>query len=179
MKTKGNIVCMAVLLLLLGACTSVSKIGEVNMISHRNISSTFDYQNITTYSGGSKRQLKKSRAETIEQAVDKTVKEVPGGEFIMNAKLYLVKHKRMVGSDYYFAVEGDVWGYPVTEGNYQGYKIGDKVMWRGTLGKYMHGTIVAIKDSETCIVEDERGSKHSIRYDKLLRTSQETLQNAE
>jgi hypothetical protein len=88
------------------SCTSVRQIGKVNMVSTRNIDPNLDYSLISTYSGGSKRELKKSRAKSIEDAIDQTVKKVPGGEFAMNVKIYTV---RKINREY-IAVEGDVWG---------------------------------------------------------------------
>ena len=155
---------LVVSLISFNSCHTVQQIGEVNMISERNIDSKFDYQRITTYSGGSKRQLRKSRAKNLQQAVAQTVKQVPGGEFIMNAKAYIIKRKMST----YFAVEGDVWGHPISQGDYQGYKLGDRVMF-SIAGVKVYGKIVAVKDAEKCIVEDDNGHKHTIRYDKLMR----------
>ena len=165
MKRTVIFMALAAMLMMFNSCYTVKQIGDVNMISERNIDSKFDYQRITTYSGGSKRQLRKSRAENLQQAVAQTVKQVPGGEFIMNAKAYIIKHRFST----YFAVEGDVWGHPVTTGDYQGYKLGDRVMFSDA-GIKRYGKIVAIKDSEKCIVEDDHGRKHTVRYDKLMRS---------
>jgi len=165
MKRTVFLLLSVTLLMCLSACYTVKQIGEVNMISERNIDSKFDYKRITTYSGGSKRQLRKSRAENLQQAVAQTVKQVPGGEFIMNAKAYIIKRRFST----YFAVEGDVWGHPITEGDYQGYKLGDRVMFSDA-GIKRYGKIVAVKDSEKCIVEDDHGRKHTVRYDKLMRS---------
>jgi len=156
---------IGVTMMCLSGCYTVKQIGDVNMISERNIDSKFDYQRITTYSGGSKKQLKKSRAENLQQAVAQTVKQVPGGEFIMNAKAYIIKRRFST----YFAVEGDVWGHPIESGDYQGYKLGDRVMFSDA-GIKRYGKIVAIKDAEKCIVEDDNGRKHTVRYDKLMRS---------
>jgi hypothetical protein len=88
---------------IMASCGSVKQIGKVNMISNRNIERNLDYKPLLNYAGGSNRELRKSRAKTIEQAIDQTVKKVPGGEFLMNVKIYFVKGK-------YYAAEGDVWG---------------------------------------------------------------------
>ena len=118
----------------------VRKIGEINMISSRNISNLADYELI---------------------ALDQTVREVPGGVFLMNASFYIVKGK-------YFAVEGDVWGLK-QNANYKGFKVGDRVMWKTVTG-YKKGTIEAIKDSENCVViEDGTMNRTTIKYVKLLR----------
>lgn len=159
-KLVGVIVCSFVFM---SGCTSVELIGEVNMISNRNVDTKTEYTRLTSYSGGSKRQIKNARSESINDAVAKTVKETPGGEYLMNAKIYFVKGK-------YYAVEGDVWGVQVKEGNYQGFRLGDKVMWKSLLGGYNYGVIVAIKDSEKCVVEDSDGHMTTIRFDKLMRS---------
>ncbi len=99
---------------------TVQKVGTVNIISHRNVDPNLQYELISSYTGGSKRELKKSRAANIQDAVDQTVRKVPGGEMVMNAKIYQVKGK-------YFAIEGDVWGM---KGNrsIRGISVGDNVV---------------------------------------------------
>lgn len=149
------------------ACTSVNQIGKVNMISNRNVNPELKYEVITTYSGGSKKEFKKSRATSIEDAIDQTVRKVPGGEFVMNAKIYLVKGK-------YIAVEGDVWGNPAKQ-SYRGFKVGDIVTWKtksiksGT--KYLTGKIATLKDDKSCLVkEDETGKTMELLYDEITKT---------
>lgn len=152
--------------LMMASCTTVTMIGEMNMVSSRNISTTFDYQKLATYSGGSKARITQSKAVTLRDAVDYVVREVPGGEFLMNAKVYIVDHGK---GKYNFAVEGDVWGYPTEKGDYNGFKLGDYVMWNSGFG-YVKGKIVAIKDSETCIVQSEKnGTKRTVKFDTLMR----------
>lgn len=155
------------LAVLFASCTSITQIGKVNMISNRNVDPDLKYQVITTYSGGSKKEFKKSRATSIEDAIDQTVRKVPGGEFVMNAKIYLVKGK-------YIAVEGDVWGNPAQQ-SYRGFKVGDLVTWKtksmknGT--KYLTGTIAALKDDKSCLVkDDETGKTIELHYDEITKT---------
>ncbi|MBI3503060.1 MAG: hypothetical protein HY063_14835 [Bacteroidetes bacterium] len=52
------------------------------------------------------------RNESIQQAVDAVVKKVDGGEYLMNAKIWLIIRSGggFVPDRYYYAVEGDVWG---------------------------------------------------------------------
>lgn len=171
-KTKTNsmkrIIQILLLAVLFTACTSVNQIGKVNMISNRNVNPDLQYQVITTYSGGSEKELKKSRATSIEDAVDQTVRKVPGGEFVMNAKIYLVNDK-------YIAVEGDIWGNPAQQ-NYRGFKVGDIVTWKGkatTKGsKYLIGKITTLKDDKTCLVkvDDEVGKTIELKYDEITKT---------
>jgi len=151
------------------SCTSVKQIGKVNMISNRNVDPNLKYQSLTTYSGGSKRELKKSKATSIEAAIDNTVKKVPGGEFLMNCKIYVVNSK-------YIAVEGDVWGSATTELQFRGFKVGDKVTWKkkdlisGT--KFYTGSISALKDDKTCYikVDGETDKVVELSYDDITKT---------
>ena len=75
------------------SCTTVRNVGEVNMISKRNIDPRFNYKLLGRYVGGSKsdfKQAKKDKVSNIHTAVGKTVKRFPGGEFLKNVKFYLV-----------------------------------------------------------------------------------------
>jgi len=143
----------------LSSCAKVKLIGKVNMISNRNVDpTTMQYVVISTYSGGSKRELKKSRAKTIEDAIDKTVRRIPGGEFLLNAKIYSVKRK-------YLAVEGDVWGLE-SNLSYRGFKIGDKVTWKN-LGNFKTGIIKSLKNDKTCLIETDNGVILEKKYDEI------------
>ena len=153
---------------LVTACTSVKQIGKINMISTRNVDPNLKYEVISTYSGGSKRELKKSKSTSIEDAIDQTVKKVPGGEFLMNCKIYLINSK-------YIAVEGDVWGNPKQQ-SFRGFKVGDKVTWKnqallnGT--KFLTGTISALKDDKTCYVkvDNEIDKIVELSYDDITKS---------
>lgn len=146
----------------LSSCTSVKQIGKLNMVSTRNVDSKLNYSRISTYSGGSKRELKHSKAKTIEDAIDQTVKKVMGGEFLMNVKLYSI-------DGVYFAAEGDVWGPSNSnEINYRGFKNGDAVTWKKN-GHFITGTITALKDDKTCYVADELGKTFELLYDNITK----------
>lgn len=150
------------------SCTSVKQIGKVNMISNRNVDPNLKYEVLTTYAGGSKRELKKSKATSIEAAMDQTVKKVPGGEFLMNCKIYIVNSK-------YIAVEGDVWGN-AAEQQFRGFKVGDHVTWKkkdlinGT--QFFTGSISALKDDKTCYVkvDNETDKVVELSYDDITKT---------
>lgn len=145
----------------ISSCTSVKQIGKVNMVSTRNIDPNLDYSLISTYSGGSKRELKKSRAKSIEDAIDQTVKKVPGGEFAMNVKIYTV---RKINREY-IAVEGDVWG-KAGEASYKGFKVGESVIWKSG-GSYKKGTITSLKDDKVCLIKTESGDIVEKKYDDI------------
>ena len=151
------------------SCISVKEVGKVNMISNRNVSMKTDYGLLASYSGGSKSELKKSKAENIEQAIDQTVRKVPGGEFLMNAKINIVYHR--VSGKAFFAVEGDVYGLKSANGtaerSYRGFKAGDKVNWGNKLMGFKSGTIKSIKDDRTCLIETEDGKVVEKKYDEI------------
>lgn len=148
--------------LVIMSCTDVRLIGKVNMISNRNISEGTQYGLISTYSGGSNREKKNSDAESIEDAIDQTVRNVAGGEYMMNVKIYIVNNK-------YFAVEGDVWGRIGSTVQYRGFKTGDRVTWK-SLGSYFTGSIIALMNDEKCLIKtDYDGETTEKRYDDLTR----------
>ena len=130
------------------------------MISSRNVNPEFDYVRLESYSGLSKKVLKKTRHENIEEAITDVVRNVPGGEFLMNAKLYVIDGK-------YFAVEGDVWGTDHEE--IKGFQVGDLVQWR-VLTVRKTGRITSLVDADDCMVIPEGEEKaERVPYDKLVK----------
>ena len=132
---------------LLSSCAvTIKQIGSVNMISSRNVESSTNYVLLRSYMGASQKELRKSKAETIQDAIEQVVKSTPGGEFLKNVKLYTTSKK-------YFAVEGDIWGI-VTNANFRGFTTGDKVKWTKLFKDYT-GTIVNLKDDKTCTIKKD------------------------
>jgi hypothetical protein len=117
------------------------------MMSTRNVDANLKYKPLSSYIGGSNTELKKSRAKTMEDAITQTVKRIPGGEFLMNIKVYMIKNQ-------YFAVEGDVWGSAEAPISYRGFKIGDRIAWKKS-DKILNGTIQALKDDKTCYIKQD------------------------
>ena len=98
------------------SCVGIKNIGQLNMVSTRNIETTQKYHLIQKYVTLDKKEMKKTRAESIQEAVDAIVKKVDGGEYLMNVKVYQISHYRYgQGTAYYFSVEGDVWGITPTQ----------------------------------------------------------------
>jgi hypothetical protein len=136
------------------------EVGKVNMISNRNIDPNAKYKLLRSYSADSKKEVKHLKFTTIEQAIDHVVKKVPGGEYLMNVKIYLLH-------DDYFMVEGDVWGQDV-EITQKGFKTGDVVTWKKS-GKFVKGKITALRDDKTCLVEDEDGKIVEMKYEQVIK----------
>ena len=97
-----KITALLTLILALSGCWM--RIGDLTMISTRNVDSKTDYELLQRYSVG-KGKKKKGR-DPLDQAVDKAVRGIPGGEFLKNIKIYVKQGGRKI------KVEGDVWGIP-------------------------------------------------------------------
>lgn len=146
--------------LLITSCVTVQQVGKLNMIANRNVDSSLDYKPISTYSGAEFRNLRYTRATSIEEAVDQTVRNTPGGEFLMNVKIYLVNGR-------YFAVEGDVWGR-TDDIVYKGFQVGDTVSWKSGR-EYISGVITSLKDGFRCLVELDSGVIKEVQYSELTK----------
>lgn len=156
---KYVIICLAVYAIISG-CASATQIGKVNMISNRNIDSKVDYVSLKTYVGSTKKEQRKLKGATIEQAIDNVVRDVPGGEYLKNVKIYRIKN--------YYAVEGDVWGI-ATNINVKGFKVFDRVQYKDK-GKNIQGTITQLLNSTECSVKiDTTGEVKIISVEKLLK----------
>ncbi|MFM2284802.1 MAG: hypothetical protein RLZZ543_299 [Bacteroidota bacterium] len=152
----------------LTSCAKVVDLGKLNMISDRNIDSKTEYVLIKNYAGGSDKEirkaLKKTKATTIDAAVDETVRNVPGGEYLKNVKLYGVMKKKKM----YLLVEGDVWGIAGNE-SFRGFKVGDIVQWK-ELTVTKKGTITGLTDAEKCMVrEDGKVNSQSVKYSSITK----------
>jgi hypothetical protein len=148
--------------LLFASCgVTIKQVGSINMISTRNVDPKLEYVRLTTYSGAGEKELKKTRAVTIEDAINQTVKKTPGGEMLMNVKLYLVSK----GKSFYFAAEGDVYGFKGEKASFRGFSVGDKVVVDGTLNRI--ATIKSLKDDKTCFIETSLGVVEEVKYERL------------
>jgi hypothetical protein len=78
-------------LLIFTNCTH--RLGDLTMISTRNVDSKTEYSEL-------KRGVK-GKAKDLETAIDKAVKDVPGGEYMKNVIIYY--NGKII-------IEGDVWG---------------------------------------------------------------------
>ena len=153
------------------SCISIKEIGRLNLLSARNVDiDHVEYRRIATYAGESKTELKKSRAATIQQALNATIRNYPGGELMANAKIWLITK----GGKSYFAVSGDILAAVGNDGeidrSHRGFSIGDKVIWSEVAGKFCKGVIESHVDNETCIVQREDGKLIKQKYDKLTKT---------
>jgi len=168
---KNIIILSAIALMSLTSCFKVVDLGKLNMISDRNIDSKGDYVLIKNYAGGSnkeiKKALKKTKATTLDAAVDETVRNVAGGEFLKNVKVYGVKKKDKM----FLVVEGDVWG--INENvSFRGFKVGDTVQWK-ELTVTHKGVITGLTDAEKCMVKEEgKDNSKSFKFSSLTKVNE-------
>ncbi len=155
-----NLIFVLLTFLSLSVFAGHKQVGAVNMISNRNIDSKTDYVLLKTGTDISNDFIRKNKASTLDQAINNTVAEVPGGEFMKNVKIY------MDGD--IFIVNGDVWGI-ATEANFEGFKIGDKIFIKNSLlksvkEKFTPGVIIGFKDRKSCLVKTNAGAVKEVNY---------------
>ena len=162
---KTNFKTLILFAVLISGCSSLKMVGDVNMISSRNIDSKTDYVLIKTGTDDSKANFRSNKADNIDDAINKAVQNVPGGEFLKNAKIYTDGKS--------WTVIGDVWG--VTESaNVEGFKIGDAVLIKNSIlnkDKFSRGIVTGFKDRKTCIVKIENGATKELNYSDLSHSS--------
>lgn len=152
---------------LLSCGVDVELIGDLNMISNRNVNPEQKYELLKSYAGSSskselKKENKKVKAKNIQQAVDYTVSNVAGGEFLTNVKIYVLEEK-------YYVVRGDVWGRQGAEKEIKGWKIGDRVQYKTPLGINKGVIVDLFNANEASVKLDDGGQVTNIRFDRLIR----------
>ena len=159
MKSMLKFSCVALCIMAMSSCWT--KLGDFTVISNRTIENDKEYIELARFIKGKGRQ-KKKQAGAMEVAVENIIKDVPGGEYLKNAEVYITWGGK------YVRVTADVWGLKQPEGqktNVKGFQVGDRVQF----GKKM-GTILSLIDETFCLVQldgDESGTK--LRYDAVIR----------
>ena len=85
------------------SCTAYNEVGRLNILSDRQVDANVKYQKLAIGAGSTKKEIKRSEALNVQQAIDRILDQVPGGAYLTNVKIYVVKGD-------YIAVTGDVWG---------------------------------------------------------------------
>jgi hypothetical protein len=75
----------------------------MTMISTRNVDTSKQYQLVQRNAMG---KSSSRHNDAMQHAIDEAVRNTPGGEYMMNAIVYVKGNGRKV------KVEGDVWGLP-------------------------------------------------------------------
>lgn len=161
-------VCIAPISLVLSGC-GWTRIGELTMISTRNVDSKADYKLIKKYAVG---KAKSKDNQALKVAIENCVKTEKDGEFLKNVKIFIKNNGRKV------KVEGDIWGVQSVDKNVETkvnavveFKVGDKVTFRQN-GKIVEGTILGVNQN-TCVVEHKnmlgKMTKSEIKYEELTK----------
>lgn len=148
------------------SCSSVKMIGDVNLISTRNVDSSANYELLKTGVDDSRKAWKQTKSKNLDKAINSAVLAVPGGEFLKNCKIYT--------DGKYWAVMGDVYGLS-ENANVNGFKIGDPVfVSNGILSKdkFTPGTIAGFKDEKSCLVRYDGGEIKEVNYSDLSKTNE-------
>jgi len=174
-----------------GSTYFISPVGELSMVATRNIDKSANYVQIKAYAGVSGteitaamaaakngvikrknpivKEINAYKAKLINQTVDNVVKSVAGGEYLYNAKFYLVGEvpggmgKKVI--TYNYVASGDVWGVKDANANIKGFKVNDKVVFtfskelkkllsknfEGEAGKQYSGKVINLKAAEATI----------------------------
>lgn len=151
-----------------GVSHQVIQVGNINMVSTRNIENT-EYVLLSSYMGGNKKEIANARAVTIEEAIDQTVKQTPGGEYLKNAKIYKV-------DGLYFAVEGDVWGIKNNDPSFRGLKVGDYAIYEqptsGSKVVLHRGKITSLRDGKSAyLVEFGTNATFIAPFENLVKAT--------
>ena len=161
---------LIILFVLLSLSSCYVRIGELTMISTRNVDSKTDYKLIEKYVVGKARS---NSGNALQIAIDNAVKSVPEGEFLRNVRISIKQNGRKV------KVEGDVWGIPnvnkqVTKSVKKDieFKTGDRITYKNSFGKLVEGKIIGLNQN-TAIVEFTNAfgkkAKTEVKYEELTK----------
>lgn len=161
---------MSIALIGLNSCIGIKQIGDLNMMSNRNVSmDTQQYELLKSYAGSEskselRKEFKRANSKTLESALDYTVKNTAGGEFLTNVRVYI-----MFKETPRFLVHGDVWGVKGVEPQFKGWKAGDKVQFKSWF-KSHKGVITDLRNSQKATVKlDKNGQLKDVKYKKLYK----------
>jgi len=170
MKRESKvIVVLAITILIITASGCYRRIGDLTIIANRNIDPKANYQLIERYKIA---KAKGKNQDALEQAIDKAIKEVEGGEFMKNVKIYVKNNGKKI------KIEGDVWGIPTVQKSVEKFvkakiefKIGDKVTFKN-MGRLVEGKIIGLNQN-TAVVKFTtmfgREKNKLVEYEKLTK----------
>ncbi len=96
-----------IILLFITSCSSWTRLGNLTMVSTRNVDSKTEYKELARYVEGIDKgdydRNKKTYTGSLQAAIDEAVMSIDGGEFLKNIEVFIKDGK--------IKVRGDVWGY--------------------------------------------------------------------
>lgn len=139
-----------------GGCTSWQRVGQLTMLSTRNVDSGKPY---TLLLRGVEADAKMRKDDALQAAVDEAVAQHPGGEYMMNVQVLVQSNGKRV------KVQGDVWGLPNEAGTAPASATGTASMAVGNrvafklAGKLTEGTIVGMRTTTALVEYDGSAGK--------------------
>lgn len=166
---KKNLLLIMLSVFIFSSC-SYNRIGQLTMISTRNVDSKADYKLIQKETEGI---AKMKSHDAFQEAVENAVKQSPDGEFMKNVIVYIQGNGKKI------KVVGDIWGIPSVNKQVEKtvnakieFKAGDKVTFKNSLGKIIEGKILGV-NANTAIVEYQntfgKTTKSEINYEDLTK----------
>lgn len=143
---KKNVIYFGLTLLLMSSCT-YKRIGDLTMVSNRNIDSGKEYVLIQRNVEG---KAKTKKNDALERAIEAST-GVENGEYLMNVKIYVKSNGKKI------KVKGDLWGLKSTKVNVESsvtkkieFNNGDTVTFQVS-GKLREGKIIGINGNGAII----------------------------
>jgi ribosomal protein S20 len=169
-KQIKQIVGLTIITGIIVSCSSYKRVGNLTMISTRNVDSKSDYKLIQK---NVEAKAKLKNEDALQMAIDEAVKKFPEGEFMKNVSVYIKSNGKKV------KVVGDIWGIPSVEKSITTtvtekieFKVGDNVVFKSKLGKLTDGKILGL-NTGSAIVEHENTfgklTKTEIKYEELTK----------
>jgi hypothetical protein len=164
---KKSVFYFGTILLFMSSC-AYQRIGDLTMVSNRNVNSGKEYVLIQRNAEG-KAKMKKDDA--LERAIDAATEKY-NGEYLMNVKVYVKNNGKKI------KVEGDVWGLKSTQVNIESsvtkkveFETGDTVTFRN-FGKLTEGKIIGINKNGAIVEFNNmlgRTKKKEVPFDELTK----------
>lgn len=118
---------------------SQRRIGSLTIASCRNVDTPAGYELLRADVEG---VSKLKEDEAMQEAMDEAIRQVPGGEFLMNVVFYMKGNRKVI-------VRGDVWGKPQPEVTAI-LKPHDRVTWKDEKQRNCEGFVIEVNsDSAT------------------------------
>ncbi len=152
--------------LLLTSCGSWVRLGDMNMISTRNVDvQIHKYELIKR---DVEAVVKTNGQDAMVQAIDKLCKDYRG-EFVKNVKVFVRDNGKKV------KVQGDVWGEHINNVSITHktqFQVGDAIFFKKDgKGKWISGQIKGLTSTKV-IVEDSKGKIFESNYEDVTKTNQ-------
>lgn len=151
--------------LFIASCGEYKRIGQFTMISTRNIDRSQNYELLQR---DVEAVIKTDQDDVLQEGIDKAIKKTPGGEYMMNVKIYLMTD----GSK--LKVIGDIYGIKTTTIDnvvLNSFNVGDTVQFEKK-GQIKEGIILSVDEGKSIVqvkylTDSGRYFKEKMPFDKV------------